>query len=293
MFYHYGKIPIYLKRAIEHVRIFNPHAEIYLVTEGIKDISGLEKFNISHFQISAFDSHYLSFFRKSYQHISCFDEKYERFVLERWFVTEIIRSKRPNRIYIMQDSDVAVFGDVSKLVPVLPEAPICLSSCNPHFTFIKGEVGEFLNYILASYADEKKVANARERFTRQDNPNQLFTLGEMQFMFEYLALNKTMKMYDTDTPTGYVDCNIHIPENFEYAQLRRRTRKKVFWRIDEGRAIPYFRKGDQMVKAFILHFQGPGKRVFNRFNSLDGPPTPLQIWWWNQIFQRRWLANLM
>jgi hypothetical protein len=100
-------------------------------------------------------------------------------------------------------------------------------------------------------------------------------------------------MYDTDTPFGYVDCNIHRAEEFNYMQLRRRPRKKVIWKLEAGRAVPYFKRGDQIVKAFILHFQGPGKRVFKRFNSLDGQPSSLQIWWWNQIFQRRWLANLM
>jgi hypothetical protein len=293
LFYHYGKIPGYLKRAIEHVRIFNPLAEIYLVTDGIRDISGLHEFNICHFQIDEFNSQNLSLFRKIYQHVSCFDEKFERFVLERWFVTEIIRRKRPERIYIMQDSDVAAFGDLSQIIPILPNNPICLSSCNPHFTFIRGDISEFLGYILGTYLDDQKVADAKSRFLSQEKPEQLFTLGEMQFMFEYLALNKGMRMYNTDTLIGYVDCNIHIPEAFEFLQLRRRTRKKVFWRMEGGRTIPYFKKGDEFVRAFILHFQGPGKRVFRRFNSLEGPASPLKIWWWNQIFQSRWLANLM
>lgn len=293
LFYHYGRIPKYLKNAIEHVRIFNPHAEIYLITDGIKDISGLEKYDIYHFPIGTYTSEKLSRFREVYQHVSCFDEKFERFVLERWFVTEIIRSERPNRVYIMQDSDVAVFGDVSSLIPSLPEVPICLSSCNPHFTFVRGDISEFLDYILGTYLDDQKVAEAKSRFQRQEDPDQLFTLGEMQFMFEYLALGKGMRMYNTETSVGYVDCNIHIPEKFRSLKLRRRPRKKVYWRKDKNIAIPYFKKEEELVKAFILHFQGPGKRVFKRFNSIDGEPSSFQIWWWNQIFQRSWLANLM
>jgi glycosyltransferase involved in cell wall biosynthesis len=293
LFYHYGRIPRYLNHAIEHVRIFNPHAEIYLITDGIKDISGLEKYDICHYPIGKYTSEKLSRFREVYQHVSCFDEKFERFVLERWFVTEIIRSERPNRVYIMQDSDVAVFGDVSRLIPLLPKVPICLSSCNPHFTFIRGDVSEFLDYILGTYLDKKKVAAAKGRFLRQEDPDQLFTLGEMQFMFEYLALEKGMKMYNTETPVGYVDCNIHIPEKFESLKLRRRPRKKVYWRKEKDKAIPYFKRGEELVKAFILHFQGPGKRVFKPFNRLDDPASSLEIWWWNQIFQRRLVANLM
>jgi hypothetical protein len=115
----------------------------------------------------------------------------------------------------------------------------------------------------------------------------------MQLLFEYLELDRSMKIHHYDKTYACIDANIHEPQGFQYHQLRRRPRKKVFWRIEEGMVIPYFKRGEVLVKAFILHFQGPGKRVFKRFNSLDGPPTPLQIWWWNQIFQRRWLANLM
>ena len=293
LFYHYGRIPKYLRHAVEHVREFNPHAEIHLITDGIEDVSELERFDIRHDSIGKYESEKLTLFRKMYQHVSCFDEKFERFVLERWFVTEILRKERPERIYIMQDSDVAVFGNVEDIVPLLPDVPICLSSCNPHFTFIRKDISEFLDYILGTYLDDKKVAEAKVRFAKQENREQLFTLGEMQFLFEYLALQKGMKIYNTDTPVGYVDCNIHIPEGFEALQLRRRPRKKVFWRKENEKIIPYFKKGDDLVKAFILHFQGPGKRVFHRFNSIDGPTSPLQVWWWNQIFQKRWLANLM
>jgi hypothetical protein len=293
LFYHYGRIPLYLKHAVEQVRAFNPHAEIYLITDGIQDISELEKFYIRHFHISKYKSEKLSLLREIYQHVSCFDNKFESFVLERWFITEIIRSERPNRTYVMQDSDVAVFGDVSKIIPILPNVPICLSSCNPHFTFIRGDTSEFLDYILGTYLSEKKVAQAKARFAKQENPEQLFTLGEMQFMFEYLALEKGMRMYNTDTPSGYVDCNIHIPEAFEFLQLRRRPRKKVFWRMEGERAIPYFKRGDEFVRAFALHFQGPGKRVFKRFNRLDDSASSLEIWWWNQIFQKQKLAILM
>ena len=46
LFFHYGQIPRYLSHAIEHVRIFNPDAEIHLITESIKDTSMLERFGI-------------------------------------------------------------------------------------------------------------------------------------------------------------------------------------------------------------------------------------------------------
>jgi hypothetical protein len=293
LFFHYGKIPSYLAHAIEHVRIFNPEAEIRLITDSIKDTSMLDRFGVRKSCMEDYPSEGLVQFKKSYRHISCFNEKFERFVLERWFVAETIRRSTPDRIYVMQDSDVAVFGSAEELVPFIPDIPISLSGYNPHFTFIRGSLSGFLNFLIGYYADEEKLAVAKKKFQIQKNSDNIFNLGEMQFLFEYLEILQDMKMYETNTPAGYVDCNIHRPEGFDYLQLRRRPRKKVYWKKEDGRAIPYFKKGDQFVKAFILHFQGPGKRVFKRFNSLDGPATPLQICWWNQIFQRRWLANLM
>jgi len=293
LFYHYGRIPGYLCHAIEHVRIFNPNSEIYVITDGIKNTAMLEQFGVINLQMDEFHSIELDNFKKKYTHLSCFDEKYERFVLERWFVTEVIRRQRPDRIYVMLDSDVAVFGNVDGLIDNLPECPIVLTNRNPGFNFIKGDISDFLNFINDYYEDNEKISKALKKFKSKDNTNGLFTLGEMQLLFEYLELDRSMKIHHYDNTYACIDANIHEPQGFQYLQLRRRPRKKVFWRVEEGMVIPYFKRGEVFVKAFILHFQGPGKRVFKRFNSLDGPPTPLQIWWWNQIFQRRWLANLM
>jgi hypothetical protein len=293
LFFHYGKVPDYLAHAIEHVRIFNPEAEIQLITDSIKNTSVLDRFGVRNSRIEDYPSEGLEQFKRSYRHISCFNEKFERFVLERWFVAETIRQSAPDRIYVMQDSDVAVFGSAIELLPSIPDIPISLSGYNPHFTFVRGSLSGFLDFLLGYYSDQQKLTDAERKFQISKNGSDIFNLGEMEFLAEYLELNRDMRMYNTDTILGYVDCNIHRSEGFDYLQLRRRPRKKVLWKREEGRAIPYFKRGDKLVKAFILHFQGPGKRVFRRFNSIDGPPSPVQIWWWNQIFQKRWLANLM
>jgi hypothetical protein len=292
LFYHYGKIPKYLEYAIEQVRIFNPSAEIYVITDGIKNTSRIGRFNVRQFEMGEFHSGELSQFKSTYQHISCFKEKYERFVLERWFVTEIIRKQRPDRTYIMQDSDVAVFEDAVKILPLLPEKPICLSGRNPHFTFIKGDISGFLNFILGFYRDEKRLCAAKERFRLQNNPDHnIFNQGEMQFLFDYLDAGEDMCMYNTDTSAGYLDCNIHGSEGFECMELRRRPRKKVFWKLEKGHPTPYFKKGDRLVKVFLLHFQGPGKRVFFRFSGSPFFRREMGIWLLNQLFQKRLIAN--
>ena len=38
LFFHYGKLPQYLHNAIEQVRVFNPEAEILLITEDAEDV---------------------------------------------------------------------------------------------------------------------------------------------------------------------------------------------------------------------------------------------------------------
>lgn len=292
LFYHYGKIPQYLEYAIEQVRIFNPSSQINVITDGITNTSRIDRFNVRQSEMGEFHSEELTEFKSTYQHISCFKEKYERFVLERWFVTEIIRKQRPERIYIMQDSDVAVFGDARKIRPLLPNKPICLSGRNPHFTFIKGDISGFLNFILDFYRDQKKLAAAKERFRLQNNPDHnIFNQGEMQFLFDYLDAGEDMCMYDTDTFAGYIDCNIHGSEGFECMELRRRLRKKVFWKLEGGRLVPYFKKGDRLARVFLLHFQGPGKRVFFRFSGVPFLRSKTGAWFLNQLFQKPLIAN--
>ena len=292
LFFHYGKIPKYLDHAIEHVRIFNPEVEIHLVADVSKDLQNLDRFEVSISRVEDHQSEKLKLFKKSYRHISYFNEKYERFVLERWFILESFRAQRPERIYVTLDSDVALFANVKEMTKELSECPILLTTGNPGFNFIKGDISDFLNFINEYYNDPRKIGSALAKFKNQNDSNCIYTFGEMQLLFEYLALEKSMRIHPVDTKHGFIDGNIHLPQGFDFLKLRRRPRKKIFWRLEEGKAIPYFKKGEDFVKVFLLHFQGPGKRVFHRFNSIDGPTTPFQIWWWNQIFQKRWLANL-
>ena len=206
-------------------------------------------------------------------------------------MTETIRRQRPERTYIMQDSDVAVFGDASKLLPILPDCPIVMSGPNPHFTFIRGSIDEFLRFILDYYADEERLMVAKKLFEARRNSANIYTLGEMTLLFEFLDKSKSMQMFDTSTLHGYVDTNLHMPEGFDFMQLRRRPRKKVRWQIEEGRVIPYFLRNGQATRAFIVHFQGPGKRVFYRFNRIGRTPGRLFVGWLNALYQTKTLAS--
>lgn len=293
LFYHYGTIPRYLRNAIEHVRIFNPRAEIMLITDGIGDISMLQPFDIRHHAMSEFPSEDLTTFQRVYRHISCFKDKFERFVLERWFVTESVRQQRPERTYIMQDSDVAVFGDAADLLTEMPDCPICLASMNPHFTFIRSSISDFLAYILGFYLDPSQVATSQLRHEAERKSAQIFNQGEMQFLFDYLRASELMQFYETATRFGFVDCNIHIPQDFDFMQLPRRPRKKVRWQLEGERLIPHFLRDGVARRAFLIHFQGPGKRVFYRFNRVDRPSGKLVASLANILFQRAYAARFL
>jgi hypothetical protein len=168
-----------------------------------------------------------------------------------------------------------------------------LSGGSPHFSFIRGSIDGFLNYIIQFYLNDEKVNKALKQHSDNLNTGSAFNLTDNSFLPLFMQSSSDVQNYNLESTGGFIDTNIHVPQNFDCLQLRRRSRKKVFWRLESGRAIPYFKTGNDFLKAFILHFQGPGKRVFHRFNSIDGPPSPLQIWFWNQVFQQRWLADLM
>jgi len=167
-----------------------------------------------------------------------------------------------------------------------------MSGPNPHFTFIRGDIGEFLQFILDYYADEERLAAAQRLFEERRESERIYNLGEMTLLFEFLETSTSMQMFDTNTPHGYVDTNLHMPETFDFMQLRRRPRKKVQWRNENGRIIPYFMQSGEPKRAFLVHFQGPGKRVFYRFNKLDRAPNNLSITWLNVLYQTKALANL-
>ena len=293
IFFHYGQIPLYLSHAIEHVRIFNPDAEIHLITESIKDTSMMDRFGIHKFQMEDFGSEELNAFKKSYRHLSTFNVHYEKFCFERWFVTEMIRKKSPDSIYVLLDSDVAVFSRASDLVPSLPDCAISLCENSPHFTFVKGSVGGFLNFILYYYSDPTKISHLENLRQESQNKGQNYNLSDQAFLALYMKESREMQNYKKDTANGCIDTNIHIPEGFEFNQLRRRPRKKIFWKMENDRVIPYFKNGDLLTRALLLHFQGPGKRVFYRFNGGKFFGSKLGLFVLNQVFQNKIVANFL
>jgi hypothetical protein len=55
--------------------------------------------------------------------------------------------------------------------------------------------------------------------------------------------------------------------------------------------LPYFRKDGVLQRAFIIHFQGPGKRVFYRFNRMGRSPSSFAALLANNVFQHSLIAR--
>jgi hypothetical protein len=120
----------------------------------------------------------------------------------------------------------------------------------------------------------------------------IFNQGEMQFLFEYRAKEEDMVYYPTESPAGFIDVNIHLPQGCDAMQLRRRARKKVRWHLEGDHLIPSFLRDGAPIRAFLVHFQGPGKRIFWRFSAGTVLTKRLKCELLNVLCQRKFFANM-
>ena len=107
VFFHYGGVPDYLKYAIESARYFNNESRIILVNDSNSIMP--KHWKIEAYDLRRFATPALSDFRSVYVHISVFKERYERFVLERWFLLDELRKQLDCGHTVALDSDLMVF----------------------------------------------------------------------------------------------------------------------------------------------------------------------------------------
>ncbi|MGE9292533.1 MAG: hypothetical protein ACQKBW_02880 [Puniceicoccales bacterium] len=274
VFFHYGRLPKYLRFAIESVRSSNPEAGIILVSEHTPDWK--DEYQVECRNFASLPSDKLEQFKKSYRHISVFDEFYERFVLERWYMLETLRQELGGRTLFLVDSDVMVFGDVGPFLAQLGDKHLYCCGWSPHFSVIQGPLDGFLDHILSRYTDEEYLANAQRLHDEARKKKQLKTLGEMQLFYEYISSGQDGQQYDKISCAGYLDINIHVPDGFVSAKAGRRTVKCVRWEQQDGRLVPTLKREDsgEVIPALMLHFQGPAKKRMRSFNPWPRPTTP-------------------
>ncbi|MEK0445169.1 MAG: hypothetical protein RLZZ399_490 [Verrucomicrobiota bacterium] len=273
VFFHYGAVPHYLKCAIESARFFNPDARIILVCDSLPHLAPewkVERYNLERFATPA-----LAAFQKVYVHISTFRERYERFVLERWFLLDELRRQLECGPTITLDSDLMVFQPCAPLFEQFGDKSFAMQGYSPHLTFVRSPMHGFLEHIMRRYTDPAYLALARERFREARSRGGLRNLGEMEFVAEYLQdPSHDVHAFGTTLLQGHSDTNINVPDGCMSRKIRRRHRKRVFWEYRDGVYIPSLRDLHTQAKIPVvnLHFQGPAKKLMRRFNLVGSRP---------------------
>jgi hypothetical protein len=269
VFFHYGRVPSYLKYAIESARFFNPEARIILVNDSNPVLPTIWRVEI--YDLQKFATPALSSFRSAYVHISVFKERYERFVLERWFLLDELRRQLGCGNTVALDSDLMVFQPIAPLFQEFQGRPFAMQRFSPHLTLIQTNMTAFLDHIMSRYTDPTYLAGARDRFNTARSKNELRNLGEMEFVSEYLQLDGVdVAHFGTTLPQGHSDTNINEPDGCVSRKVGRRNRKCVFWEYKDGVYSPFLRSAESNAKISVvnLHFQGPAKKLMRPFNPI-------------------------
>ena len=117
VFFHKGKIPRYLRCALESARYFNPQNRIFLIGD---QIHRFEAWNIESRTAGQLHHRLLPTFLDSYIHISGIKFYYERLFLERWFhVEELIQQENLSKVLYL-DSDSLLFSPADELFALMP-----------------------------------------------------------------------------------------------------------------------------------------------------------------------------
>ena len=289
VFFHYGSIPVYLRHAIESARFFNPEARIILACDS--DVTFPGPWNVDVINYNQFQTPELQAFRKAYVHISTFKERYERFVLERWFYLTEIRKQLQCNQTVTLDSDLMVFQPLDAFFKYFETVAFGMQCYSPHLIFVRTGVEGFLDHIMRRYTDPVYVSQARERFAEARAKKGLRNLGEMEFVLEYLQQENDVKPFSINFPEGHLDSNINEPHGCVNRKVGRRHVKCVYWEYTNGCYLPSLRdlQTHAPIPVVSLHFQGPAKRLMRRFNPVGAStllPPDLRCRYLNFHFNR-------
>ncbi|MEY5027601.1 MAG: hypothetical protein RLZZ244_3129 [Verrucomicrobiota bacterium] len=290
VFFHYGTVPFYLRCAIESARFFNPDARIILVCDSQPKLS--PEWKVELYGLETFATPALAAFQKVYVHISTFRERYERFVLERWYLLDELRRQLGCGPTVALDSDLMVFQPFAPLFEQFGDKSFAMQRFSPHLTFIRSTMQGFLEHIMRRYTDPDYLDQARVRFHEARARGGLRNLGEMEFVAEYLQDERNdVNAYGTTLLQGHSDTNINVPDGCVSRKIRRRNRKCVFWEYTDGVYVPSLRDAQTHAKIPVvnLHFQGPAKKLIRRFNPVGAEPLlpfPLRCKYFEFVFNR-------
>lgn len=254
---------------MESARFFNPGSRIILLADKTHDFGPLQ---VEVRQIDRLIHPQFQKFLDSYVHISGIKFYYERLFLERWFhLEQLLQEEKIDRALYL-DSDSMLFSQAGGLFAQVPDVNFCTSRVGgPACTFIRRTLQPFLDFVLAKYQDQEFLASWKKRSDAAIAVGGLDNLGDMSFIELFTTTQPGGAIYPNDLPSGHIDHCIHVPDGMESRKKRRhRFRKKIFWRDEEGKFTPYFKRASdgQEVRALAVHFQSGAKRKIRRFNPV-------------------------
>ncbi|MDB5156915.1 MAG: hypothetical protein JWR50_1622 [Mucilaginibacter sp.] len=264
IFFHYGN-PQYLKYSLKQARYFNPDSPIYLL--------GDKKNNRYPFVIHVSSDKYRAkaqAFIDRYKHRSSNNESYELNCFLRWFYIKAFCEENGIESFIYLDSDVLLFQDVSKLVPLFNNCNIantCDDTGMPAFTYFKDQkvLNDFCEYLLHAYTDSKLVNELDALYQPFIDDGQMGGICDMTLFHFYFRDHPagTLKI-DMVGDDIAVDSNINRQDGYEVED----GIKKIYWKDK----LPYAKnlKSGRMIRFATLHYQGTAKNAMRQHYMAGG-----------------------
>lgn len=272
IFFHYSN-PDYLKYALKQARFYNPEAEIFLLGDKKNDKYPF----ITHVNAANFEGQAQAF-ASSYKHMTSNGYMYELNCFLRWFYVREFCKQKGIEEFIYLDSDVLVFQDFDKLVPLFGNARI-VNTCDemgvPAFTYFKSYsvIDEFCHYLLKSYTDPAMLARLEQLYQPFNaDPEMLGGISDMVLFHLYFQDHPegTLKA-DLINNEVAIDACINREDGFEMED----GMKKIYWKDN----IPYCKqtKSGKLIRFAMLHYQGHAKSFMRRDYRAGGYRTAI-LW---------------
>ena len=261
-------VPRYLLNAFESARAFNPKVPIFLIIDEVDSLPGkaLAALDVVPLKIADLETPEHRRFCEVYKHVSGNSVEYERFCFSRWFYVESAMKQQGITQAMHLDSDCMLFTDFDSIVSKLGDWSLTISENSGHSAFINGSLQPLLDYIIKTFSDDGYIQNKRDIMEKSKTPA---FLSDMSSLVEYVADADTAVDDATLDIGGVLDHNINAAEGY----VSRRNHKKIFWSVENGMMIPYFKKkkSGKKERAFTVHFQGRQKKRMLRYNRIDIP----------------------
>ncbi|MGM0440068.1 MAG: hypothetical protein ACQEP8_03025 [Chlamydiota bacterium] len=265
-FIHRSPFPVYLWRAIESARFFNPDISIFLLCDNYKDIpTHFHKLSIEILEFQNLETSDHRRFIENYQHISGNPFEYERFCFSRWFYLSAAMEKFKINSALHLDSDCLLFDSFDALEEQLHPWKVALSEGGgPHCTYIKGSLKGLIDLINGRFADENYLAEKRKLMEQAAQENRRVFLCDMNILSEYVDNSSKAVDYTTLTLPKVIEQNMNLLQGFK----GRRRSKRVYWKVYRGMLLPYLKRqvDGQLIPAYALHYKGGAKRRIKSFN---------------------------